>query len=243
MVTWKRDFASGLIVLVPVIVTLWVVIWLYNFIAAAPFLAVIDEDLLATVGLAWATDFVRVLLTLIVFGLLVLGIGYLMRTAIGNVVESWLDGIMNRLPGLRVIYNASKMAAETALTGTESLQTPVKVELWGDVRLTAFKTGKRTRDGRELLFMPTAPNITTGFVIEVEPEDIIETDERVEEALTRLLSAGFGDNGNSEGRIASVSVAHSGIEEDSSSDVPAESGSTEGTTGNRRGDDRTGSST
>ena len=43
------------------------------------------------------------------------------------------------------------------------------------------------------MFLPTAPNITTGFVIEVDPDDITETDERVEEALTRVLSAGFGD--------------------------------------------------
>jgi uncharacterized membrane protein len=41
--------------------------------------------------------------------------------------------------------------------------------------------------------MPTAPNITTGFVMEVESEDITETDERVEEALTRILSAGFAE--------------------------------------------------
>jgi uncharacterized membrane protein len=59
--------------------------------------------------------------------------------------------------------------------------------------MTAFKTGKRTKDGREVLFMPTAPNITTGFVMEVESEDITETDERVEEALTRILSAGFAE--------------------------------------------------
>jgi uncharacterized membrane protein len=42
--------------------------------------------------------------------------------------------------------------------------------------------------------MPTAPNITTGFVMEVEPEDLTETNERVEEALTRILSAGFAED-------------------------------------------------
>jgi len=115
---------------------------------------------------------------------------------VGNLFESALDRIVNQVPGIRVVYNASKMAAETALTGTQSLQTPVKVEVWDGVRMTAFKTGKRTDDGRELLFMPTAPNITTGFVIEVEPEDVQEIDERVEDALTRLLSAGFGDAKN-----------------------------------------------
>ena len=54
-------------------------------------------------------------------------------------------------------------------------------------------TGRTTDDGREILFMPTAPNITTGFVIEAKPDRYTESDESVEEALTRLLSAGFGD--------------------------------------------------
>ncbi len=198
MATWKRDFGSGLVVLVPIIVTLWVIIWLARFIAGLPFVAAIDAELLATFGLGWLpTDLVRVVVTLSVFVLLVFAVGYLMRTALGGFVETTLDDLVNRLPGLRVVYNASKMAAETALGGTDALQTPVKIEPWDDMRLTAFKTGKRTTDGREILFMPTAPNITTGFVIEVEPHDIEEVDERVEEALTRLLSAGFGDsNGN-----------------------------------------------
>ncbi|MCL9813049.1 DUF502 domain-containing protein [Natranaeroarchaeum aerophilus] len=201
MTTWKRDFGSGLVVLVPIIVTLWVVIWLAGFIAGLPFVAAIDADLLATVGLGWLpTDLVRVVVTLFVFVLLVFAVGYLMRTALGGFAESALDDLVNRLPGLRVVYNASKMAAETALGGTDALQTPVKIEPWDDMRLTAFKTGKQTSDGREILFMPTAPNITTGFVVEVKSEDIKEVDERVEEALTRLLSAGFGDsNGNGPG--------------------------------------------
>jgi|GEM_PF-78372 len=194
MVTWKRDVASGLVVLVPVIVTLWVVAWVYGTIANAPFLAAFDEALLETFGLgAVPVELVRVVVTLVVFALLVVGVGYLMRTAVGAIAEAWLDSLVNRVPGIRVVYNASKMAAETALTGTESLQTPVKVEPWDGMRLTAFKTGKQTKDGRELLFMPTAPNITTGFVVEVAQENLTETDEGVETALTRLLSAGFGD--------------------------------------------------
>jgi uncharacterized membrane protein len=128
-----------------------------------------------------------------VFVLLVFSAGYLMRTTAGRVLEGVIDDTINRVPVLRVLYNASKLAVETALTGTDELQTPVKIEPWPGMRMTAFKTGKQTADGRETVFLPTAPNITTGFVIEVDPDDITETDERVEEALTRVLSAGFGD--------------------------------------------------
>ena len=179
MPSWKRDFASGLIILSPFLVTLFVVAWLYNRIASIP-ISVEPPPL-------------RVALTLVVFVLVVFAIGYLMRTAFGAVVESGLDNLMNRLPGLRVVYNASKMAVETAVSSTDQLQAPVKVEPWPGYRMTAFLTGKRTGDGRELLFLPTAPNITTGFVMEVEPGEYQEVDETVEEALTRVLSAGFGE--------------------------------------------------
>jgi uncharacterized membrane protein len=181
MASWKRDAASGLIVLTPVIVTLYVLAFVFGFIANLPLIETIPMAVL------------RVPIALVVFALLVLSIGYLMRTAIGGLFEEELDRIMNRLPVLRVVYNASKMAVETAVTGTADLQKPVRLEVWDGLRMTAFKTGQETDDGRELLFLPTAPNITTGFVIEVEPERYEEVDERVEDALTRVLSGGFGE--------------------------------------------------
>jgi uncharacterized membrane protein len=204
MAAWKRDFASGLIVLVPVLVTAYVVAWLYGAIARLTPESVLSPALLRGVDLQWLTPLLRVTVAVMVFVVLVFAIGYLMRTTVGAAVEDILDAFANRLPGLRVVYNASKMAAETALGGTDSLQTPVKIETWNGMRMTAFKTGKTTADGRQVLFLPTAPNITTGFVIEVDPADITETEESVEGALTRILSAGFGDDDRSTVSIQEV---------------------------------------
>ena len=199
--SWKRDFASGLIVLLPVLVTTYVIVYLYNILASASGIVPnIDRDLLIAVGIpaSQATpgtvEFVRVFVALVLFILIVFSVGYLMRTAVGDIVEAALDDAMNQVPGLRVVYNASKMAVETAVSGTGELQKPVKLEVWDGMRMTAFKTGQSTDDGRDVLFLPTAPNITTGYVVEVEPSKYEETDERVEEALTRILSAGFGDS-------------------------------------------------
>ena len=183
--SWKRDIASGLIVLVPLLITAYVVAFIYQAIANLPFLETTLGDLPVVV---------RVLITLVLFGLLILAVGYLMRTTVGDILEATLDGLMNYLPGLRVVYNASKMAVETAVSGPEELQTPVKLETWNGLRMTAFKTGKTTQDGREVLFLPTAPNITTGYVVEVDPDRYTVVDESVEDALTRILSAGFGEN-------------------------------------------------
>jgi uncharacterized membrane protein len=182
MATWKRDFASGLVVLLPILVTLYVVYWVFSFLAGI---------VPATEPLGPAES---ALLALVIFVLLVMAIGYLMRTALGSILEGYVDRLFNRLPGLRIVYNASKMGVETALTGTGDLQSPVRVEAWQGMRMTAFKTGKKSADGRDILFLPTSPNITTGFVVELEPEDYEELDESVEEALTRVLSAGFGEN-------------------------------------------------
>jgi uncharacterized membrane protein len=186
MSMWKRDAASGLIVLVPLLVILLVANWLFRQIADLPFVTQIEPVAL------------RVTVAIVVLIALTFAVGYLMRTTAGRLVESYIDATMNRVPLVRVLYNASKLAVETALTGTDELQAPVRIETWPGMRMTAFKTGKRTADGREVLFMPTAPNITTGFVIEVEPERIEPTDERVEEALTRVLSAGFAEQAGTE---------------------------------------------
>jgi uncharacterized membrane protein len=186
MSRWKRDVASGLVVVAPILVSVYVVAWVYWQLAKVPILKQYPDS--------W-----RVAAFLSVFALVVLGVGYLMRTTVGRVVEGFIDDAANRLPLVRVIYNASKMGVETALTGSEDLQSPVKLEPWNGMRMTAFKTGKSTDDGRDILFLPTAPNITSGFVVEVDPDEYEEIDEAVEDALTRILSAGFGESPDAKG--------------------------------------------
>jgi uncharacterized membrane protein len=181
MSRWKADVASGLVVVAPILVSVYVVAWVYWQLAKVPILQKYPDS--------W-----RVAAFLSVFAVVVVGVGYLMRTTVGRVVEGLIDDAANRLPLVRVVYNASKMGVETALTSSEELQSPVKLEPWEGMRMTAFKTGKSTADGRDLVFLPTAPNITSGFVVEIDPDDYEEIDERVEDALTRILSAGFGES-------------------------------------------------
>ncbi|WP_306052682.1 DUF502 domain-containing protein [Natronococcus wangiae] len=216
MASWKRDFASGLIVLGPILVTLYVIYWLYGLIAGITPGLILDEAALrplipgdgaqAQQSREQIAQFLRVVVALTVFVILTFSVGYLMRTTVGGLVERLVDNVANRVPVIRVVYNASKMAAETAFGEQDSLQTPVKIETWDGLRMTAFKTGKTTEDGREVLFLPTSPNITTGFVVEVESDRITELDEDVEDALTRVLSAGFGDSSRSRGMDAGVSI-------------------------------------
>ncbi|MFT4891566.1 MAG: putative membrane protein [Halobacteriales archaeon] len=211
MSEWKRDFASGLVIVVPILVSLYVMFWLYGFVAQlTPTRLVPPEQFEWFMYQEAAAELARVLVTLATFVVVVFAAGYLMRTTLGDFFERVIDDVANRVPGLRVVYNASKMAAETALGGASELQKPVKLEVWEGIRMTAFKTGKTTDDGRDVLFLPTAPNITTGFVIEVHPERYTEMDERVEDALTRILSAGFGDADKFGSQGVPIEVVESG---------------------------------
>ncbi|XGI83214.1 DUF502 domain-containing protein [Halorutilales archaeon Cl-col2-1] len=183
----RRDLASGLVILAPVAVTVYIAYWLFDKVASLP-----GAKFFRITPYASINQFVRVVVSVFVIIVLLGVVGRLVRTAMGVVVERQVDRLANSIPGLRMVYNATKMGVETAIGGADEFQKPVKVEFAG-ARLTAFETGNTTDDGREILFLPTAPNITTGFVLELEPERIEETDESVEDALTRTLSAGFGD--------------------------------------------------
>jgi len=203
------------VVLAPILVILFVLNWLYSQLSDLPVIRDIEPRIFG------------VLVAIVVFVMLVLSVGYLMRTTAGRLFESWLDAAMNRVPLFRILYNASKLAVETALTGTDDLQKPVRLEPWNGMRMTGFKTGKTTNDGRDVVFMPTAPNITTGFVLEVAPEDYTETDESVEEALTRILSAGFAEEEMSGVNIAVTEET----DENGPSDVDVRGGSAGGPAG------------
>jgi len=192
----KRNLGSGLVILLPILVSVFALRWLYTKLAALPLVEGIQPP---AVGVA---------VSIVLFVTWVFSIGYLMRTALGTVLAMRLDALMNRVPGIRVVYNASKMAIETVVADTDGLKRPVKLKPWGDLRVTGFDTGHESDEGNPVIFIPTSPNVTSGIVVEVNEEDVIELDESVEDALTRVLSAGFGEkNGqtNVPGNVFSAS--------------------------------------
>ena len=184
MSSLRRDVVSGLVVVAPLAITLIAIIYLLQFIAGLPLVERIEPG------------YLRPPIVIGVFLVLVMVIGSLMRTTLGTVLVDLLTRLINRIPILRVVYNATHLAVETAVGDTGERARPVRVEAWKGLRVTAFDTGNRAPDGRRLCFFPTAPNITTGYVIEVEDDRIEPIDEGIEAALTRLISAGFGDGNN-----------------------------------------------
>lgn len=182
---------SGLIVIIPVLATGYTLWWVYRFIANFPLVGLVAHEVtfLHTIDPSLA----KVALTLTILVGLLLALAWAMRTAIGPLLESQLDATFNRMPGFRVVYNASKIAIETVVSEDVKLHAPAKVHLWNDARMTAFPTGRDTDDGRTTVYIPASPVIFVGWVVELDESRIEPADESGEDALIRVLSAGFAE--------------------------------------------------
>lgn len=183
--TVKRSFVTGFITLVPLVVIAWVLHWVYGKVSA---LASLQNGILQFLP---GHPVVIAVTTVGGTVIMIIAVGMLSQSYLGQRIEQWVDDLVTTIPLIGVLYDAVKQTSEEVVDN-ERFSEPVKIET-GPMRRTAFKTGNQTPDGREILFMPRAPNVMSGQVIEVDPDDLIETDEPPQEALERLISVGLGD--------------------------------------------------
>lgn len=188
----KKPAIAGLIVVLPVAVVLFIVDWLFEKISSIP-----GNSYFNITNFYYINQTLKLAILLSAAAVLVTGIGRIVRTDRGFQLEKLLDSFFDKIPFLGSVYNMTKVTTETVMGGAEDFSRPVKIN-HGGFRLTGFKTGNQTNDGREIVFMPTAPNITSGLVLELDKDKIDDADESAEEALTRILSAGFGEGSSSE---------------------------------------------
>lgn len=183
--TIRKSAAAGLILLVPLAAVILFVWWIYRRAVS-----LLGPELLQITGQNAIDALINISLILGVAALVIILTGFFAKTFIGRKLEKSLDQLFKKLPLLGTVYDLAKTTSKDVLK-EKRFKEPVRVYT-GNIRRPAFRTGNKTEDGREVLFMPTSPNITSGFVIEVDPEDIEETDETVDEVLEKLFSAGFG---------------------------------------------------
>lgn len=182
----KDPAVRGVIVLLPILLVLLLVRWFLSFLSAVPRIELIDVT-----GVLFIDQLLRLAVSLGAAIAVLTVAGYLVRTPAGRKIEWWIDRKMGAVPFFGAVYRGSKVITDKLLLGTEDFRSPVKIEFHG-IRITGFRTGKQAEDGRSIVFIPTAPNITTGIVAEIPDYRLEETDEDVEHAFARIISAGFG---------------------------------------------------
>lgn len=189
----RRYFISGLLLWIPILVTLFVVEFLVRILDKS--IALIPHAYQPTALLGFDVPGVGVVLSL----LIVFFTGMLVSNFIGHkFVHAW-DSLIGRIPLVRTIYSGVKQTLHTmfspegkAFRKVMLLQYPRK-GLW----CIAFQTSEDSEvlshhAGEQLLalFMPTTPNPTSGFLILAPKSEVIELKMSVDEAMKMIISLG-----------------------------------------------------
>ena len=192
----KEPAVAGAIIVIPMVITFVAITWLLGMVANIP-----GTRALELTPYFYVNQTIKLATLLAAGSILITGIGKIAGTRQGFRLEELVDGVFGRLPLVGVVYSTAKVTTDTILGGKTDFGRPVKIELEG-MKLTGFKTGNKTGDGRNIIFIPTSPNVTSGFVVEIDDRWLQSTDETVSEAMTKVLSAGFGMKINTETDIA-----------------------------------------
>ncbi len=129
------------------------------------------------------------------FVLLVYAIGAITAHVMGRRLLALGEALILRVPVVRTIYSASKQVVDAfSPQGRSTFRGVALVEFpRAGMKTVAFITGTiRSADGERYykIFVPTAPNPTTGFLQLARPEQVEETDLSVEDGLKMLFSGG-----------------------------------------------------
>ncbi len=182
----RDTFFTGLFVFIPIVITVWIVLWLLSFVnnLILPYIRyIIPVPDIPGIGIA---------LTI----LLIFLTGVIAQNYFGRKLISLWDRVVNKIPLIRSIYVATKQLMENLFNakGKGKFKEAVLVEFPRKGMLSiGFVSSKVEINGRNyyLVYIPTAPNPTSGYTIFVEENEVIHTDMSVEEATKIILSGGL----------------------------------------------------
>ncbi len=185
---------AGIIVTVPIAITVYLTVIIVEFVDAQ-IVPLIPPIYNPETYLPFSIPGLGILVVLLVL----IFVGFVAANFFGRALIRTGERVIDRMPIVRTVYNALKQIAETVLQqSSNAFRQVVMVEyprkgIWALAFLTSEAVGEvRRRTGRELIsvFLPTTPNPTSGFLLLVPKEDLIELDMSVEEAAKMIISAG-----------------------------------------------------
>ncbi len=185
---------AGIIVTVPIAITVYLTMIIVEFVDAQ-IVPLIPPIYNPETYLPFSIPGLGILVVLLVL----IFVGFVAANFFGRALIRTGERVIDRMPIVRTVYNALKQIAETVLQqSSNAFRQVVMVEyprkgIWALAFLTSEAEGEvRRRTRRELIsvFLPTTPNPTSGFLLLVPKEDLIELEMSVEEAAKMIISAG-----------------------------------------------------
>jgi uncharacterized membrane protein len=201
---WRRSFLTGLVIMLPALLTLAAVKWLFGTISSFTdtllfFLRYfLKPELIYENGDSGPMFWYWSLLALTLAAALIMGVGVLAQYYIGKRLIEWLDTLMMNVPLLNKFYGAIKQVNEAFAGDRNSFKTVVLVEFprpgsYSVGFITSeTQTGVLQATGKNLVsvFIPTTPNPTSGFLILVTEETVTKLDMSVADGIKYIVSLG-----------------------------------------------------
>ena len=189
----KRYLVTGLLVWIPLGLTIWVINFLFSFM----------DQVLLWLPAAWRPEqwlgFHVPGAGLVIAGAVVLLTGFLAANIIGQRLVLWWESVLGRIPIVSNIYRSVKQVSDTLLSQDgHAFSRAVLVEFpqrgqWA-VGFVVGTTGaqiSRHLDPQALtVYVPTAPNPTSGYTLIVSPGEVHDVDMSVDDALKFVISMG-----------------------------------------------------
>lgn len=203
----KKYFVTGLVILLPVMLTLVILIFIFNLLTA-PFLELTEAALgrygifkdglffLSAYQLQHYVSQILILCTLFFFTVF---LGLIARWVFFHYLVRVWDYVVHRIPLVSSIYKAFQDVISTMFTSsTTAFKQVVMVRF---PHPETYTMGLITRDhlpGFEhtigsdlvLVFVPTTPNPTSGFLTIFKKDEVVYLDMKVEDALKYIISCG-----------------------------------------------------
>ena len=202
MFRFRNYFLTGLVVAGPVAITLYITWWFVTWVdgLVRPFVpTAYRPETYLPFGLPGSG------LIVAVFALTLLG--FLTANLIGRTLVDLGERLLGRTPVVRAIYRGLKQVFETLFSGNgSSLRRVGLVEfpspgMWSLVLISQPPSSEISGhlpgvEEHLAVFLPCAPNPTTGFFFYVPKSKVIEIDMSAEDAATLIMSAGVVQPGS-----------------------------------------------
>lgn len=180
----RNYFITGLILSIPLLITIWVLLWVFNTVDG-----VLQEPIEWAFGRYYdGIGFATILV-------LILVVGIIGSRVVGRNIISFVEFQVARIPVIRELYNGTKQIIESfSRTEAGNFVEVVFIEFprKGTYTPALVTNWAIDEDGKKVLnvYVPTAPNPTSGF-LQILPEDqVVRTRMTVDECMKMVISAG-----------------------------------------------------
>ena len=189
----KRYFITGLLIWVPLVITLWVLDILISTMDQS--LRLLPPEWRPDTLLGYHIPGLGVVVTLLVVFLT----GLFTANIIGQRLVRFWEWLLARIPVVKTIYSSVKQVSDTLLSDQgQAFRKALLVQYPREGSWTiAFQTGRPGGDVVNHLngeyvsvYVPTTPNPTSGFFLMMPKAEVIELDMSVDDALKYIISMG-----------------------------------------------------